>query len=120
LPGPTLGSLANLDNGLIIEPPAGFEIGYVPIVTRQEKSTTLSIIDNNLADLFTIYPNPSNSILYFSKPIQSVDFYTINGSKVFSKSSVSEINISYLSKGLYVLKIYLQNGNSVFKKLIIN
>jgi hypothetical protein len=120
LPGPTLGSLANLDNGLIIEPPAGFEIGYVPIVTRQEKSTTLSIIDNNLADLFTIYPNPSNSILDFSKPIQSVDFYTINGSKVFSKSSVSEINISYLSKGLYVLKIYLQNGNSVFKKLIIN
>ena len=120
LPSPTLGSLANLDNGLIIEPPASFEIGYVPIVTRQEKSTTLSIEDNNLVDLFTIYPNPSNSILYFSKPLESVDFYAINGSKVLSKSSVSEINISNLSKGLYVLKIHLQNGNSVFKKLIVN
>jgi hypothetical protein len=68
----------------------------------------------------TIYPNHSNSISYFSKPIQSVDFYAINGSKVFSKSSVSEINISNLSEGLYVIKIYLQNGNSVIKKLMIN
>ncbi|MFT7619304.1 MAG: hypothetical protein ACI97A_002954 [Planctomycetota bacterium] len=32
---PTRGSLAALDSALVVTPPKGFEIGYVPIVTRQ-------------------------------------------------------------------------------------
>ncbi len=30
-------SVASLDRALIVTPPAGMEVGYVPIVTRQEK-----------------------------------------------------------------------------------
>ena len=37
---PTVGRIATLDPRGIVEPPAGLEIGYVPIVTRQEKSAT--------------------------------------------------------------------------------
>lgn len=37
LPPPQSGSLASLDPAVIVEPPAGLEAGYVPIVTRQEK-----------------------------------------------------------------------------------
>ena len=36
---PEIGNLATLDPGGIVQPPAGMEIGYVPIVTRQEKSS---------------------------------------------------------------------------------
>lgn len=36
LPPPTLGTLAEIEPALIVTPPAGLEIGYVPIVTRQE------------------------------------------------------------------------------------
>lgn len=36
LPPPTVGKLAALDPTLYVKPPAGFEAGYVPIVTRQE------------------------------------------------------------------------------------
>ena len=32
---PLIGKLANIDSALIVTPPAGMEIGYVPIVTRQ-------------------------------------------------------------------------------------
>ena len=32
---PTVGTLADLDPALLVTPPAGLEIGYVPIVTRQ-------------------------------------------------------------------------------------
>jgi hypothetical protein len=32
---PTRGQLVNLDPGLLVTPPKGFEAGYVPIVTRQ-------------------------------------------------------------------------------------
>jgi hypothetical protein len=35
LPAPTLGELASLDPSLIVKPPKGLEVGYVPIVTRQ-------------------------------------------------------------------------------------
>jgi hypothetical protein len=35
LPKPATGNLADLDPALLVVPPKGFEIGYVPIVTRQ-------------------------------------------------------------------------------------
>jgi hypothetical protein len=37
LPPPTVGKLADLDPGVLVVPPAGLEVGYVPIVTRQAK-----------------------------------------------------------------------------------
>ncbi|TWT60711.1 hypothetical protein [Rubinisphaera italica] len=36
LPPPKIGKLAAIDSALIVTPPQGLEIGYVPIVTRQE------------------------------------------------------------------------------------
>lgn len=36
LPPPATGQLAALDPALIVKPPKGMEVGYVPIVTRQE------------------------------------------------------------------------------------
>ncbi len=36
LPAPTTGKLADIDPALIVTPPKGLEVGYVPIVTRQE------------------------------------------------------------------------------------
>ncbi len=35
LPPPTVGKLADLDPAVLVTPPKGLEIGYVPIVTRQ-------------------------------------------------------------------------------------
>ena len=36
---PAVGNLATLDPGVMVDPPEGLEIGYVPIVTRQESTT---------------------------------------------------------------------------------
>ncbi len=38
LPPPTVGKLVEIDPALILVPPKGFEIGYVPIATRQEQT----------------------------------------------------------------------------------
>jgi hypothetical protein len=35
---PSGGTLAALDSALIVNPPKGMEVGYVPIVTRQEQA----------------------------------------------------------------------------------
>lgn len=37
LPPPTIGKLAELDPAVMVTPPKGMEVGYVPIVTRQGK-----------------------------------------------------------------------------------
>lgn len=36
LPPPTQGKLASVDPALLVQPPKGMEVGFVPIVTRQE------------------------------------------------------------------------------------
>ncbi len=38
LPPPTVGRLADIDPALIVTPPPGMEVGYVPIATRQDWS----------------------------------------------------------------------------------
>ncbi len=35
---PAIGEIATLDPNVIVQPPAGMEVGYVPIVTRQERT----------------------------------------------------------------------------------
>ena len=35
---PPIGKLATIDPEAIVRPPVGMEVGYVPIVTRQEKT----------------------------------------------------------------------------------
>jgi hypothetical protein len=40
LPPPTIGKLAALDPALLVTPPKGLEVGYVPIATRQEIEDT--------------------------------------------------------------------------------
>jgi hypothetical protein len=37
IPPPKTGSLASLDPALVVTPPPGLEVGYVPIVVRQER-----------------------------------------------------------------------------------
>ena len=38
MPPPTRGELVALDPALLVTPPKGREVGYVPIVTRQERA----------------------------------------------------------------------------------
>jgi hypothetical protein len=45
---PTVGSLVSFDEGLMVTPPKGLEIGYVPIVVKQEAANK-SAVDKALA-----------------------------------------------------------------------
>lgn len=64
LPNLVSGTLVDLDPAQIVAPPAGMEIGYVPIVTRQESDTaTVTVVDLKNAKNIKIYPNPSNGFI---------------------------------------------------------
>jgi len=45
LPPPTVGTLADLDPAQLVTPPAGLEVGYVPIATRQAAGSRFGFPD---------------------------------------------------------------------------
>ncbi|MGO2358330.1 M1 family aminopeptidase [Mesonia sp.] len=90
-------------------------------VIAKDNLATLSA-SNATAELFTVYPNPADQKIYFSKvqkPIRSLVIYDLNGRKVITEEgNTSEVNVSALSPGVYVLKVDFEGGTSLTKKLI--
>ena len=98
LPGLSSGVLVGLDSGLVVTPPVGMEIGYVPIVTRQEfDATTVRVIDNEQEAWVSLFPNPSNGII----TLQSTQ-YTVGNIRVFDARGalVASENMAGFDKSL--------------------
>ena len=58
---PTSGSLVSFDSGLLVTPPKGMEIGYVPIVVKQ-MAADQSAVDKALASIITAGKNAGSAI----------------------------------------------------------
>jgi hypothetical protein len=58
---PTVGSLVSFDEGLMVTPPKGLEIGYVPIVVKQ-KAANKSAVDKALAAISLASSNAESMI----------------------------------------------------------
>ena len=119
LPAPSNGSLVGLDPGLIVTPPSGMEIGYVPIVTRQEKNTTTTSI-TSIDDISTIkiYPNPTEGQVRIETNgefISSVQIFNIQGILVESQERLHQNNLTLRlegqASGLYFLRVLDHRGN---------
>ena len=110
LPDINSGTLVGLDPALIVTPPAGMEIGFVPIVTRQELDTTMVNVDRINAKSFKIYPNPSNGLITIEANEHlsgNVGIYDAMGKLVHSvkiNGSYNQLELS-LPDGLYFLQI---------------
>ncbi|MGB1040643.1 MAG: T9SS type A sorting domain-containing protein, partial [Flavobacteriales bacterium] len=76
---------------------------------------TASIYENNLINLFTIYPNPANSVIRITSSndlkIKSAIIIDLTGKVVLtSNNSFSEIDIQKLPKGMYFLELNTEKG----------
>ncbi|WP_299117197.1 LamG-like jellyroll fold domain-containing protein [uncultured Winogradskyella sp.] len=84
-------------------------VGLAIDVGAYEFQQTLSNTDFNFSN-YSIYPNPTNSILNIKglKTSEEVEIYNISGQKLFTKTidlSKNTIDVSQLSTGIYFLKI---------------
>lgn len=69
-----------------------------------------------------LYPNPSNTEIFISEGMDSIEIFTLTGQKVLDFKSVlsdSAMNISSLQNGLYLVKATKDN-KSFTKRLIKN
>src|SRR5690606_9529707 len=86
----------------------------------------LGMVDNNLNQNFTFYPNPvdNNTTIKGIEKIDSIQVYNVLGEllfedhKVFSKHYT--IDFSAYSEGVYFISIGDVSGNSTVKKVIKN
>jgi hypothetical protein len=86
-------------------------------------NSVLSIKKDVLNTAFTVYPNPTNSIINISKlntNIKNVKLIDITGKVIYKNNNAQPINVRNYSKGLYFLKIESQEGTVANKKVIIN
>jgi hypothetical protein len=87
-----------------------------------------NVVNHQKLDEFAIYPNPSNSILYISKPntiINSIEIYTITGVSILNNFTQKEyadriaLDVNSLPNGNYILKIQSENQVSSLKFTIL-
>ena len=85
---------------------------------------TLSI-DDQFADLISIFPNPTKSIVNISvsneHQIKDLKLYDLLGkSYLFKTDSETFLDMGNLSKGVYILELIFENGKKMTQKIIKN
>jgi hypothetical protein len=129
LPPPLIGDLAEIDPALIVTPPKGMEVGYVPIAVRQEQAEVNRAhnIPLNHFPVIEVYPNPAThtlNILLQTMPGANskllVTDLTGKTVQMINLTKTSEVlDISALPNGLYILN-FTDGVYSKFSKFIKN
>jgi photosystem II stability/assembly factor-like uncharacterized protein len=87
-----------------------------------KKSNLSYVLENNLSETFSVYPNPSMGkfSIAFENNNQNnnVEIFNLIGENILVQQNRSEIDISSASKGIYFAKISI-GGNICIKKLIV-
>ncbi len=77
---------------------------------NKDMETGVKDLSKNLP--LNVYPNPSNSKIYFSilEPIQNVSITTLKGESISLPVSENSVDISQLNNGIYFIQILTQKG----------
>lgn len=77
-------------------------------------------IEENITNLFSIYPNPTNGIFNINSnsTITEIAVYNNLGQLLFTSEENNQVDISALSEGIYFVKIKDENGQTETKKVV--
>jgi hypothetical protein len=84
-----------------------------------EYNSALSVFDNNMSTMFSVYPNPTQGILNINteEQLKKIEVYNYIGQKVIESTQL-QINATQLNSGMYLLKVYGENGKVGVKRFI--
>ena len=101
-------------------------LGSIDIFIHKMTNFSVGLIENDLANEISVFPNPSNGIfqLNFKNEqsfIGTLEIYNAIGEKVYAESNIEEqmqIDLSAFSKGIYYLEIISATKN-YYQKIIV-
>ncbi len=100
----------------VIENTAGIYFDFnFPIVTNTVSTTVTALATSDFdAATFTIYPNPTTTLLYISlndtNNVKEVAVYNTLGQKLLTTINTNTIDVSTLSQGTYLISVETDNG----------
>jgi hypothetical protein len=125
----------SLDEGLLVTPPPGLEVGYVPICVHQQLSSEklpnfpeINLLadgivenDNSNNSLAEVYPNPVTTELQIqNKQDAKLKVFNINGHLELEEDITSDnyvVNIQGLNSGIHFLKL-IKEGQTEVEKIV--
>lgn len=103
------------DNDGILTINEDYNLNGDPTDDDTDSSGVADYLESNVAlnvntfseNLFKIYPNPTNNILFIEGNQKSINIHIYNliGKKVLSKINSNEIDVKLLPSGIYIIKI---------------
>jgi hypothetical protein len=77
-------------------------------------------IEESTANLFSIYPNPTNGLLIINSAstVSEISVYNNLGQLLLTSEKTDQVDISSLSDGIYFVKIKAENGQTETKKVV--
>lgn len=95
----------------------GFKGWTITNDTYNGECNVLATSEVHKTDL-NIYPNPVQNTLFFSKELQGITIYSIDGKSLKRALKGNNMEISELPKGIYILNATDHSGNPISKKFI--
>ena len=83
------------------------------------KSFTVGNHEPSPSTLISVYPNPTDGLLYFSKVVNHVYVYNMEGKLLKKVKDVSQMDIALLHEGMVVLKMVYQGVMQVQKIVLM-
>jgi spore coat protein CotH len=103
--------------------------GLKPFITARKQAITtelasngcyVSVNEHELPLQIEVFPNPANSILSFSSPVEikTVRVFSVDGKLVYSsaKSNKNSLDVSALAPGIYFVQMTATDNRSAVKK----
>jgi hypothetical protein len=96
----------------------GNNVGTPNTITLNINPSLNTEIDTYEEDILSFYPNPTTSIIRFSKAV-NVSLFDITGKLIYEKQSIELLDISEVTIGTYLLNIIDKDGKVIQRSKIL-
>jgi O-glycosyl hydrolase len=95
-------------------------MSFTSYVYQLSQVLNLNDLPDNAAALITIYPNPSNGLVYVMNASSKMNYevYRLNGQSLFTQEGGGVLDLQALPKGVYLLEVK-SGEQKICKKLIL-